>query len=80
MTQDVWLAKHPYLRSIADFHEQVGAAADGVPIASAQVPNWKNYMGEYQAGIPLLRSSHAIDLDPAEPIVVALVENLASKP
>jgi FdhE protein len=80
MTQDVWLAKHPYLRSIADFHEQVGAAADGVPIASAQVPNWKNYMGEYQAGIPLLRSSHAIDLDPAEPIVVSLVESLASKP
>ena len=80
MTQDVWLSKHPYLRSIADFHEQVGAAADGVPIAGAQVPNWKSYMGDYQAGIPLLRSSHAIDLDPAEPIVVSLVERLASKP
>src|SRR6516225_2605632 len=80
MTQDVWLSKHPYLRSIADFHEQVAAAADSVPIASVQVPDWKNYTGDYQAGIPLLRSSHAIDLDPAEPVVVSLVESLASKP
>ena len=81
MTQDVWLARHPYLHSVADFHAQVATAAASIPSGSAQIPNWDDYIGDYQAGIPLLRSSHvAIDFEPAETILVWLVENLASRP
>jgi FdhE protein len=81
MTQDVWLESHPYLRRVADFHAQVAMAAASIPSGSAQIPNWDNYRGDYQAGIPLLRSAHAaIDFEPAEAILVSLVESMASKP
>ena len=81
MTQDVWLAGHPYLRSVAEFHAQVARAAASIPNDSAHLPNWHDYVGDYQAGIPLLRSSHvAIDFGPAEAILLSLVESLASKP
>jgi FdhE protein len=81
MTQDTWLASHPYLRSIADFHAQVATAAASVPSRGARVPNWQDYMGDYHARIPLLRSSQvAIDFEPAAAILVSLVESLASKP
>ena len=81
MTQDVWLARHPYLSSVAYFHAQVATAAASIPGGSAHIPNWDDYIGDYQAGIPLLRSSHvAIDFEPAEAILVSLVESLASKP
>jgi FdhE protein len=81
MTQDVWLARHPYLRSVADFRAQVAAAAASVPSGSAHVPNWDDYVGDYQAGIPLLQSSHvAIDFEPVEAILRLLVEALTSEP
>jgi FdhE protein len=81
MTQDVWLESHPYLRPVADFHAQVAMAAASIPSGSAQIPNWDNYRGDYQAGVPLLRSAHAaIDFEPAEAILVSLVESMASKP
>jgi FdhE protein len=81
MTQDVWLESHPYLRPIADFHAQVAIAAASIPSSSANIPNWPSYLGDYQAGIPLLRSSHAaIDFGPTEEILVSLVESMASNP
>jgi len=81
MTQDVWLERHPYLQPVADFHAQVSAAAAGIPIARAHIPNFDSYIGDYKAGIPLLQSSQAaIDLEPAEAILVSLVESMASKP
>jgi FdhE protein len=52
-----------------------------VPSGSAPIPNWDDYLDDYQAGIPLLRSAQAaIDFEPAEAILVSLVESLASKP
>jgi FdhE protein len=81
MTQDIWLARHPYLRSVADFHAQVATGAAIIPSASVHIPNFDDYLGDYQAGIPLLRSSHvAIDCGPAGAILLSLVESLASKP
>lgn len=81
MTQDVWLARHPYLRTVADFHAQVTTAAASIANGSAHIPKWDDYIGDYQAGIPVLRSSRvAIDFEPAEAILVSLVESLASKP
>jgi FdhE protein len=81
MTQDTWLASHPYLGSIAEFHAEVATAAAGLPSGGARIPNWEEYIGDYQARIPLLRSTHvAIDFEPAEAILLSLVESLASKP
>jgi FdhE protein len=81
MTQDVWLSKHPYLRSVADLHAQVATAAASMPSRGAGIPNWTDYISDYQAGIPLLRSSGAaIDLEPTGEMLVSLVESLASRP
>jgi FdhE protein len=78
VTQDVWLARHPYLQRVVDFHAQVSAAAVGISVARPRTPNFDNYIGDYKVGIPLLRSSQtAIDFEPAEAILVSLVENLA---
>jgi FdhE protein len=81
MTHDVWLASHPYLRSIAEFDAQVVTAGASIPSGNAHIPNWDDYVGDYHAGIPLLRSSHvALDFEPAVAILASLVESLASKP
>ena len=81
ISQDEWLQRHTYLRPVADFHAQVALVAASIPITSVHFPNWDDYLGDYQAGIPLLRSSGvSIDFTPAEAILVALVERLTSKP
>jgi FdhE protein len=81
MTQDAWLMRHPYLSSVADFDAQVATAAAGIPSGRVNIPDWRDYLDDYQAGIPLLRSSHvAIDLEPAGAILLSLVENLTSQP
>src|SRR5271154_524450 len=79
MTHDVWLAKHPYLQPVADFHAQVEATlADGcMPIPA--VPGWDDYLGDFVDGIPLLHSAYdKVDLQPADSVVESLVERLAS--
>jgi FdhE protein len=80
MTQDVWLTRHPYLRFVADFHAQVATAAASVPSGGAHIPDWDDYISDYQTGIPLLQSSRvAIDFEPAGAILVLLVESLTSR-
>ena len=80
MTRDVWLARHPYLQPVADLHARVDAALAKVFIPSSAIPIWDNYVEDFYAGVPLLRSSMiAIDFKPVETGVVALVEELASK-
>ena len=79
MTHDAWLAKHPYLQPVADFHAQVEATlADGrMPIPA--VPAWGDYVDDFVDGIPLLHTAHDIvDLKPADSVVESLVERLAS--
>jgi hypothetical protein len=47
----------------------VATAAASLPSDSARIPDWENYKGDYQARIPLLRSSQVtIDFKPAEAI------------
>jgi FdhE protein len=80
MTQDVWLVRHPYLQRVADFHALVSAAAVGISVSRSPTPDFANYIGDYRAGIPLLRSSQAaIDFEPAGEILVSLLESLASQ-
>jgi FdhE protein len=81
MTQDVWLATHPYLRSIAEFEELVKRAADSVPMARARMPNWDDYSRDFDAGVPLLESSsYPFDVEPAGRMVLLLIKNLAFLP
>jgi FdhE protein len=81
MTQDAWLARHPYLRRVADFHAQVTAAVARAPIRRVSLPNWHQYLEDYRAGVPFLWSSHeSTDLEPAEVGLVSLVVDLASRP
>ena len=80
ISEAAWLERHPYLRPVADFHAQVAAAAAKLPIAAVCQPNLDDYLGDYQAGLPLLRSSRvSINLEPAASLVVLLVESLCSK-
>lgn len=80
MTQDVWLARHPYLQRVAEFHTLVSAAAAVISVARPPTPDFANYISDYRVGIPLLRSSQAaIDFEPAEAILVSLLGNLASQ-
>jgi FdhE protein len=81
MTQDVWLVKHPYLRGVADLQTLIDAAVAEVPIPGACVPSWDDYISDFHAGIPLLRSSRvAIDFRDLERALTSLVEVLALKP
>jgi FdhE protein len=81
MTQDLWLAKHPYLQRVADLQALIDAALAEIPIASAHVPSWDDYSGDFHAGIPLLLSSKvAIDFRDTEKPLASLVEALSLKP
>ena len=81
ITQDVWLARHPYLQRVADFHSKVSATAASTPVGRPHTPNFDNHVADYKAGIPLLWSSQVvIDFEPAEALLVSLVESLALQP
>lgn len=80
MTRDVWLSKHSYLQPVADLHAHVDTALAEIVIPSLAIPIWDDYVEDFYAGVPLLRSSMiAIDFTPIETAVVAVVEQLASK-
>ena len=81
MTQDVWMAKHPYLQPVAELHALVDNAAVEIAIADPTVIDWDNYLDDFHNGVPLLHSSNAaIDFSTAERVVVLLVEKLGSTP
>jgi FdhE protein len=81
MTQDRWLKTHAYLEPVAFLHAQVnGALADG-STTRPRIPCWEHYVAEFLAGVPLLHSySVAVELEPAEEAIAALVGKLVSKP
>jgi FdhE protein len=81
VTQDAWLAEHPYLEGMAELEKLVEAAAAEVFLPMPGVPTWNDYLGDFHAGVPLLLSSAVeIDLRPAERAITSFVETLASKP
>jgi FdhE protein len=81
MTPDVWLTRHPYLQPVADLEALVDSAAAELSIAGSGIPAWDDYIEDFHAGVPLLRSSAAtIDLQPAARMVTMLVERLATRP
>ena len=79
MTRDLWLERHPYLQPVADVHAVVEAAAAGIALPTAPIPDWDDHAADFQAGVPLLRSSSAVfDLAAAETAVDSLIGTLAS--
>jgi FdhE protein len=80
MTREAWVAKHRYLRNMADLQNLVDAAAAEVFIPTASAPMWRDYLCDFHAGVPLLLSSvAAIDVRPVENAIASLVKTLASK-
>jgi FdhE protein len=80
MTQEVWLAKHPYLQRVADLQALIDAAMAEIPMPNACPPSWGEYTHDFHAGIPLLHSpTVSIDFSNAETVLISLVEALASK-
>ena len=81
MTREVWLTRHPYLQSLADFQVQVETALSVVPIPRPATPHWDDYLCDFSSGVPLLHSAGvAIDLEPAQEVITCLIEELASRP
>ena len=79
--RDAWLGRHAYLRSVADLCAAVNDAAAGIGAAAAVVPVWDDYAGDFREGVPLLQSPGAgLDLGPAAPALVELVEILSTRP
>ena len=78
MTGEAWLRAHPYLEPVARLCAVVDDAVAGLGPISSRVPSWDDYIGDYRAGVPLLRSASAmLDLEPAGALVPALAEHLA---
>jgi FdhE protein len=81
MTQDVWLVNHPYLQRVADLQALINAAVAEIPIPVAGVPTFDDYISDFHAGIPLLRSSMVtVDFRDMEKVLTSLVEALTLKP
>ncbi len=81
MTLEAWLDAHPYLRPLARLSAEVSGAAARSGSDRASVPVWDDYAGDFETGLPLLRSSNAgVDLEPAGKMIVALVEGLSASP
>jgi FdhE protein len=80
ITNEAWLARHPYLQGLADLHTAVGHTADEIPVPPVAIPEWDAYAPDFLDGRPLLQStSAACDLRPAGSATLGLVERLASK-
>jgi FdhE protein len=72
------VTSHPYLQPVAFFHAQVIA---GITAASSEMTPWDDYISDFVAGVPLLRSSAlAIDCLPAEKMIRSNVERLTASP
>lgn len=81
MNYDAWLAEHPYLRRIAEFHKQVETAVSEASLGHPGTPDWTGYTTDYRAGVPLLQSAtSAVDLGPIENAVPSVVKRLATMP
>jgi FdhE protein len=78
MTRDAWLAAHPYLRPVADLHAAVDRAVAGSSLPAVDVPEWKSYIEDFHAGVPLLKSAKIpIDLSGLDAVVQSVMASLA---
>jgi FdhE protein len=79
LTRDGWLETHAYLRPVGELCARIERAAARLDAEAPGIPDWDDYVSDYKAGVPLLRSPDAaIDLEPAGRMVTSLVEKTAS--
>ena len=78
MIPDLWLEAHSYLRPLADLSAQVDRATAAIDVLDARIPYWEDYRADFLAGVPLLPSTAAVDLEPGGRMAEALLERLAS--
>jgi len=79
MTRDQWVARHPYLRPVAELQALVATNADRIEMPLAALPDWNCYADDFRAGVPLLKSPHAaVNVDDLHDAVVQLLRNVAS--
>ena len=79
MNLDAWLAGHPYLAGVARWTARVESALTEIQIFAVEAPDWNAYAGDFQEGLPLLKSPSAgVDFEPAGKTAVALVGRLAA--
>jgi FdhE protein len=69
---------HSYLLPLADLSAQVDRAAAGIDVPDARIPDWDDYRPDFLAGVPLLPSTAAVDLEPGGRMAGAILERLAS--
>lgn len=80
MTLDGWVKAHPFLRPLHEWLARVEVAAAEVVTATAGVPAFDDYRDDFLLGVPLLQSTAAaVDFEPADDLVRALVNRLASR-
>src|SRR4051812_50083928 len=79
MTSDLWLAAHPYLRPLAELAARVDRAAAEIDTLEAGIPGWEDYQADYAAGVPLLASAAAVDLEPGGRMAGKLLERPAAR-
>src|SRR5262245_29223102 len=82
MTYETWLARHPYLRPMADVRAFVDAAAARVVSpATAGEPDWQVYQEDFKAGVPLLDSTNAaIGVSDPSSVVRSMLAELRPMP
>jgi FdhE protein len=79
VTVEGWLESHPYLGGLGRLAAAVDAAAAGIEIPRAAIPDWAAYENDFRAGVPLLESPNArIDLEPVGNLAAALAERFAA--
>jgi FdhE protein len=78
VTADAWIARHPYLHTVAALDTAVKGIVAHSPTPPAGIPKWSHYSKDYHAGIPLLDSTAAaIDLSGIDSALRFVIENLA---
>lgn len=79
MTQQEWLAAHPFLDPVARLLDRVDAGLARVGMPVAEVPDFAVYLLDYDTGVPLLLSAEvALDLRPAGVATCAALAALAA--
>lgn len=77
MTLESWLEAHAYLRPVAELSAEVDRTADAIETVHAPIPEWEDYRPDFLAGVTLLHSAAAVDLEPGGRTAAALIERLA---
>jgi FdhE protein len=78
LTLDAWLQSHRFLDPLARVRRRIDAAVDQAAPSIPAVEGWDEYVEDFAAGVPLLRSEVPLDLEPAGDAVVRVLAILAA--